>query len=160
MNLRSIFVTLLMLLLGTAVLAQDDDKEEETKKTPAMREKVYAILSEAQVLLEEEENPPEALKKLGQIERMKDLNTYEQAQLYTFYGFVYFTQENFAAAVRSYERVLETDPPEALANQTLYTLAQLSFVTENYSAAVGYLDRWFEKAQNPGPQPYILLCQG
>ncbi|MEO0422015.1 MAG: tetratricopeptide repeat protein [Pseudomonadota bacterium] len=158
MTLRTLLITLL-LALTTAAFAQDDG-ERETKKTPAMREKVYTLLSEAQALLEEEENSAGALAKLAQLEKMKDLNTYELAQMWTFYGYVYFQQENYSGARRAYENVLKQDPPEALQVSTIYTLAQLSFVTEDYDGAVKYLKDWFKVALNPGPDPYILLCQG
>jgi tetratricopeptide (TPR) repeat protein len=158
MKLR-IALLAVLLALTSATFAQDDD-DTKTKKTPAMREKVYAVLSEAQTLLEEEEDSAGALSKLAQLEKMKDLNTYELAQMYTFYGYVYFQQENFPGAKRAYENVLAQDPPDALAIQTLYALGQLSFVTEDYDDAVKYLNQWFAKADNPGPEPYVLLCQG
>jgi tetratricopeptide (TPR) repeat protein len=156
MKLRILFLALVLALTGP-VLAQDD---EETKKTPAMREKVYTLLSEAQAALEEEENATVALEKLEQLQKMRDLNSYELAQMWTFYGYVYFQEENFREAARAYENVLAQDPPSAMEIQTLYALGQLSFVIEDYDSAVKYLRRWFEEAENPGPDPYVLLCQG
>ncbi len=158
MNLRLLLLALVFALFSVPAFAQDD--EGDTKKTPAMTERVYAVLSEAQALLEEQDNPTAALQKLAELDKMKNLNSYEQAQKYTFYGYVYFQQENYEAAKRAYENVLAQDPPEALAIQTTYGLAQLSFVLENYNDAVKYLRQWFAKADNPGPQPYVLLCQG
>ncbi|MEO0973465.1 MAG: hypothetical protein AAFX85_10260 [Pseudomonadota bacterium] len=160
MNIRTLLFTALLALCTSVAIAQDDGGSRETKKTPAMREKVYTVLSEAQVLLEEENNSAGALNKLAQLEKMKDLNSYELAQMWTFYGYVYFQQENYKGAKRAYENVLKQDPPEALQTSTTYTLAQLSFVTEDYDGAVRYLQQWFRVAINPGPEPYILLCQG
>jgi tetratricopeptide (TPR) repeat protein len=162
MKVRILLVALMLALLGNAALAQrgGGDGEKETKETPAMREKVYTLLSEAQTLLEEENDSAGALQKLGQLQKMRDLNSYELAQMWTFYGYLYFNQENYEGAKRAYENVMAQDPPDAMAVQTLYALGQLSFVTENYDDAVKYLRQWFERAENPGPEPYVLLCQG
>jgi tetratricopeptide (TPR) repeat protein len=42
---------------------------------------------------------------------------------------------------------------------TLYTVAQLSFVAENYQAALDYMETWISKAENPGPEPRIFMGQ-
>ena len=42
---------------------------------------------------------------------------------------------------------------------TLYTLAQLSFVEEQYTDALNYMETWITKANNPGPDPRIFMGQ-
>ncbi len=101
--------------LGSMALAQEGEKkpEQKTRKTPAMREKVYKRLSEAQTLAEADQMP-ESLRILQNVRDMKDLNSYETAQLWNFYGFIYFTQEDYAQALTAYENVLaQPDLPEA-----------------------------------------------
>ncbi len=150
-------------LLSAPAIAQDGESapaERATKKTPAMREKVYKVLSEAQELAEAN-NSSAALAKLNSVQKMTDLNSYERAQMWNFYGFIYFGQENYREASRAYENVLKQEAlPEAMETTTVYALGQLSFVTEDYQGAVNYLNRWFKTANNPGAEAYVLLGQG
>ncbi|MEL7451060.1 MAG: tetratricopeptide repeat protein [Pseudomonadota bacterium] len=144
-----------------AALAQDDaeQQEQETRKTPAMREKVYKRLAKAQEAMEAGD-PGTALSELESLKRQKDLNSYELAQMHTFYGYLYFDKEDYPNAIRSYENVLAQEAlPLAMETGTRYSLAQLYFATENYPKAVEALNAWFKVANNPGPDPYILLGQ-
>ena len=128
-------------------------------KTKAMREIVYEKLSRAQEATEAEDWA-RAYDQLGRVERMKDLAPHEKAQLYTAYGYTYFSQEKYAESTASYEKVLEQeDLADAMRTSTLYTLGQLHFHLENFEKAVGYLDQWLEVADNPGPDPFILKGQ-
>ncbi|MEN8006254.1 MAG: tetratricopeptide repeat protein [Candidatus Krumholzibacteriota bacterium] len=156
---------LLRLALGTAVLvlvignAGIASAQDSTRKAMAMREKVYEKLSRAQEAAEAE-NWEKAFDYLDDVEKMKDLDPNEKAQLYTAYGYTYFAQENYAESIGAYERVLlQENLPEALRTSTLYTLGQLHFHLEHYEKAAGHLENWLTVAANPGPQPYVLLGQ-
>src|SRR5690606_22487015 len=60
----------------------------------------------------------------------------------------------------AYENVLQQpDLPEATQISTLYSLAQLYAQQEDFQKALGYLDRWFQVAQNPNPDAYYLKAQ-
>ena len=101
--------------------------EESTRKSMAMREKVYEKLSRAQEAVEAEDWE-KAFEKLRDVEKMKDLEPHEKAQLYTAYGYTYFTQERYRDSADAYEKVLlQESVPEALLSSTRYTLAQLWF---------------------------------
>lgn len=127
--------------------------------TGAMREKVYEKLSSAQRAAESKKFG-EALQALQDVEKMKDLDPYEKAQLYTAFGYIAFLQEKFAESIAAYEKVLQQEKlPKALETSTLYTIAQLQFHVENYDGAITYLDRWLRTVANPGPEPFILLGQ-
>ena len=67
-------------------------------------------------------------------------------------------EEDFKAAIYAYEQVLAQgeDITEGLEVTTLYTIAQLSFVVENYQDALDYMELWISKADNPGPEPEFL----
>ena len=142
------------------VLAQSESgSEQKTRKTPAMREKVYKKLAEAQELAEAEDING-AQRILNDLRGQEDMNSYEKAQMWNFFGYIYYTLERYPDAIRAYQSVLEQpDLPEALETGTIYTLAQLSFQTEEYQQAADLLNRWFESANNPGPEAYILLGQ-
>lgn len=145
---------------GDVAYAQDAEKpERKTRKTPAMREKVYSKLAEAQTLAEANDSAG-AQKILGQVQAMKDLNSYELAQMWNFFAYIYFTQERYGDALRAYERVLQQpNIPEAMESQTIYSLAQLYFQEDNYRKSIEFIDRWFRTAQNPGPEPYVMKSQ-
>ena len=92
-------------MLLPAAYAQEQTPGQKTRKTPAMRESVYKKLSEAQEA-SEAGRESEALAILEDLKRDKNLNSYELAQLYSFYGFVYFNRERYNDSIQAYETVL------------------------------------------------------
>ncbi len=151
--------------------AQKEEKKPDfskfrTRRTPTLSNRIYEKLADAQEAIEEEEDTDAALDILDRLLRDADrgrleLNPYERANIWNTYGFIYYNQERYRDAIRAYQNVVE-DPegiPLALYRNTLYVLAQLQFVRENYRAAIRQLEDWFEVAENPGPQPWFLLAQ-
>jgi tetratricopeptide (TPR) repeat protein len=60
----------------------------------------------------------------------------------------------------AYEEMLKIPSLEEQTRKaTLYTLAQLSTMEEEYRKALDYLDQWFALESNPAPDPYILYAQ-
>jgi tetratricopeptide (TPR) repeat protein len=155
---------LLALLLPVAPLAAQEGEqsaaEEPTKRTAAMGEKVYRKLAEAQAFTDVE--PPNfaaAMRTLDELKASPKLSPYETAQLYNFYGFVYYAQERYKDSIRAYETVLkQPELPEALRTQTIYTLAQLHFTTEEWQKAIDLINQWLRTANKPSPDSYILLA--
>ncbi len=146
-------------VVETAAAQEAEQPERKTRKTPAMREKTYKQLSEAQVAAEAD-NYQQALAILNKLRGDDSLNSYERAQMYNFYAFIYYSQDRYNDAVRAYENVLaQPDLPEALENGTIYSLAQLYFQSENYRKSIEYMERWFRVANNPGPEPYVIVAQ-
>jgi len=150
---------------GSLVLAQEQQQkgQEKTRRTPALRNEVYEKLSVAQQAAEANKFA-EAKTALDALVReysgKKQLNSYELANVYNFYAFIYYSQENYQEAIRSYEKVLaQQDIPEAMEIGTRYSLAQLYFVIEDYAKAAQALEAWFRVAPNPAPDAYILLAQ-
>ena len=59
---------------------------------------------------------------------MSNLNSYEVAQMWNFYAFIYFSQDNYREATRAYENVLQQpELPLGLETTTMFTLTQLYF---------------------------------
>lgn len=158
------------------VYAQEQQAEQKpkykTRKTPALREKVFKQLAKVQELTnpDTEKKPdakpnfPEALKVLDKISAgttKGKWNQYELAQLYNYYGFVYYTLENYPEAIKYYKLVVAQSPhiPEGLEVGTLYTIAQLYFVQEDYKNAIVNLKKWMELSPIVGADAYILLGQ-
>lgn len=146
--------------------AQEDaakKKPQETRRTPALRNKVYEKLSEAQAAAEEKDY----VLAIELLDNMRDqggkraLNSYELANLYNLYAFVYYSEERYADALRSYENVVKQENiPLAMEINTRFTIAQLYFVQERWREGIGALKEWFKLSDNPGANAYVLLGQG
>lgn len=149
-----------LICLGTGVclLAAGTIAAQEGGST-AMREKVYDKLSKAQEATENKDWD-KAFDYLGDVERMRDLDSHEKAQLYTAFGYTYFAQQKYAEATESYEKVLQQDEiPEGLRINTLYTLGQLHMHLGNHAEAVGHLENWLRTTADPSPDAFVLLGQ-
>ena len=135
-------------------------EKRKTRKTPSMSEKVYNKLTEAQELIEAN-NYDQGLAALTELANEPKLTNYEKAQLYNYFAYTYFTLERYKDAISSYKKVLaQPDLPEALETNSLYTLAQLYFIVEDYKNAVDIINRWFTLTENPTENAYMLLGQG
>jgi len=151
--------TVLLTDQGSAYAQGSGDKETKTRKTPSMGAKVYERLAEAQELVEAGDTNG-AVNVLTALKNSRNLNAYEIAQVWSFFGYIYYSSDNYPESIKAYEMVLQQpEIPVAMENTTMYTLAQLHFTQENYSKAEEMLVRWFDSAVDPGPEPYILLGQ-
>lgn len=148
---------------GLAVAQEGEKKQQETRRTPALRNKVYEQLAEAQTFIEAKQYN-EALEILNDMESQRGkraLNSYELANLYNLFAFVYYSQEDYPKALRAYENVVaQPDIPLAMEINTRYTIAQLYFVMEDWQKGINALNDWFKVADTPSAQAYILLGQG
>jgi len=140
--------------LGETVTAQEKKK---TRKVPAMRERTYKKLAEAQIMIdpesaprEEGEPPPEptgtpldAVAMLHKLRESRGLNSYELAQIWNTLAFAYYTLEDIPNTIRSYEQILQQGTiSEALEISSLRALFQLYYSEEKYELAIQYIDRW------------------
>ncbi len=148
---------------GSAFAQEEKKEQRETRRTPALRNKVYEQLSEAQTFIEAKQYS----EALGVLDRMRDaggkkaLNSYELANLYNLYAFVYYSMEDYPNALRSYQEVVnQPDIPLAMEINTRYTVAQLHFVMEDWKRGIDALNEWFKVADTPSAQAYVLLGQG
>ena len=147
-------------------IAQDDEAEkkpQETRRTPALRNKVYERLAEAQVFIEAKQynEAIEVLRDMEEQSGKRALNSYELANLYNLFAFVYYSQEDYPKALRAYENVAkQPDIPLAMEINTRYTIAQLYFVMEEWQQGIDALKAWFKVTDTPSAQAYIVLGQG
>ncbi|WP_405238678.1 tetratricopeptide repeat protein [Lentisalinibacter orientalis] len=161
-TLLAALVGVCMASLAPTAVAQDDQEardNQKTRKAEALSKAVYEKLTEAQELADNQQFN-QAIRVLDGLARDEGLSDYERANMLNFYGFIYYNQGNTAKAVESYERLLSIPELEPqLRTQTLYTLAQLYAVQENFPKTIQLLKEWFQIANNPGPQAYVLLGQ-
>lgn len=148
-------------------LAQDDKPKRKTRRTPAIRAKIFEKLTEAQELAEEKKwnESIQVLNDLRDKEGRGALNSYELANLYNMYAFIYFSKEDYKRALSSYQEVIkQPDIPEAMEINTRFTIAQLHFIQENWRAGINELNKWFDAKQRLGEpigaNSYALRAQG
>ena len=148
------------LMAGVEVQAQDEENRDDTKtkQAQAVSKEVYDQITKAQEAVDAKDYQG-ALRTLENLQR-KELTEYEQSNVLNYLGFVYYNMEQPAKAIQAYERLLQIPSlEEQLRKQTIYTLAQLSTMEEDYRKALDYLDQWFALEANPPPDPYILYAQ-
>lgn len=151
--------------LSTA-MAQDEKKgpdTRETRRTPALRNKVYEQLAAAQEAAEAKDMKAaaEILDDMIDNRGKNELNSYELANVYNLYAFIYYSREDYANALKAYETVVsQPDIPLAMEINTKYTIAQLYFVQEQWQQGVDALLEWFAVTDNPNANAYVLLAQG
>ena len=149
----------------SAAHAQKDAKkpERETRRTPALRNKVYEKLSEAQAAAEAKDLSlaKSILDAMIAEGGKKALNSYELANVYNLYAFIQYSREDYAGALRSYEQVVsQPDIPLAMEINTRFTIAQLYFVQEEWQKGIDALELWFNMTDTPNANAYVLLAQG
>ena len=166
-QLQTDFGTDFGVIAWSAAQAQEQGQEKKpkrkTRRTPALRNQVFERMSEVQVLLEEKQYQ-KALDRLQDMENIsgkRALNSYELANLYNLYAFVYYSQEDYPRALQAYQNVVaQPDIPVAMETNTRFTIAQLYFVMEQWQRGINALQDWFRVIETPGAQAYILLAQG
>jgi tetratricopeptide (TPR) repeat protein len=163
--LSRIFLLLLcgFFVAGSAVAQDDDERErrdnQKTKQAQAVSKEVYDRIQAAQEAIDADD-PQGALRTLESLKDKKGLTEYELQNVLNYIGFVYYNLDNFAAAISTYEEMLRIPSlEEQIRKQTLYTLAQLTTMEEDYNKALRLLDQWFALETNPAPEPYILYAQ-
>ncbi|WP_143047948.1 tetratricopeptide repeat protein [Thalassotalea agarivorans] len=136
-------------------------KNSRSVKVPAMRNRVYTQLARAQSLADAGDKPA-GFEVLKQVEsRINQLNAYERAMLWNFYGFMYYGDDDITNAIASFEKVVAEDAiPDSLYNATLYSLAQLAMQQQDYDKTLDFLTRWQTSINKPlKPMQQVLFAQ-
>ena len=152
-------------LLSEAVAQDDKPKKDkrETRRTPALRNKVYERLAEAQTLAEAKEYAAaaEILDDMISEDGKRALNSYELANVYNLHAFLSYSKEDYSGSLRYYEKVIsQPDIPLAMEINTRFTIAQLYFVQEKWQRGIDALLVWFDLSEQPNADAYVLLAQG
>lgn len=147
---------------GVAHAQEETEKPKyKTKKSYSLRQPVYKKFAKVQEKTDANDWKG-ALVVLDEINKGSDkFTSFEKANLWNYYGWVYYSLENYPKAIQFYEKVLaEEQLSDALQLGTLYTIAQLKFVQEDYRGAIAKLKEWMKIQPIVGADPYVLLAQG
>lgn len=149
----------------SAAIAQEKKGPDtrETRRTPALRNNVYEKLAKAQEAAEAKDlnGAASILEEMISSGGKSALNSYELANVYNLYAFIYYSREDYAKALKAYEEVVaQPDIPLAMEINTKYTIAQLYFVQEQWQKGIDALLGWFAVTDNPNANAYVLLSQG
>lgn len=134
---------LLIIAAVVAVVVNSSALAEERKKTPALREQVYSQLARAQQLADDGDVNG-GLEVLRNVEgKLSSMNSYERAMLWNFYGYMYYGQDNIAKAIEYFAKVVEEEAiPQALEQNTLFSLAQLALGQGEFDQTIAFLTKW------------------
>ena len=151
--------------VSTATAQDAPKKERETRKTPALRNNIYEKLAEAQVFAEAKQYiEAEAVLNdmLDATSKKSKLNRYELANVYNTYAYLRYAVEDYDGALNYYQKVIDQRPeiPLALEINTLYTVAQLYFLQENWKKGIDTLNIWMSVTDTPSTNAYVLLANG
>lgn len=121
----------------------DAETQKKSVKVPAMRNRVYAQLARAQKLSDEDKKV-EGYEVLNDVEdQLSNLNSYERAMLWNFYGFMHYGDDDIEKAASYFTKVVQEEAiPHSLRLSTLYSLAQLSMQVQDYQGALDNLKAW------------------
>lgn len=144
------------------VHAADDkpEKKQKTRRVPSLSESVYKKLGEGQEAIDAKDYNLAQEIIQGALDRSRRYNENEIANLHNMLGYIYYLKDDYDGAIREYKIVVNQGEkiPEGLEVTTLYTLAQLSYVQENYDDALYYMEVWITKATNPSSAPRFFLA--
>jgi len=152
-------------VVSDAVAQENERKKQETRKTPALRNNIYEKLAEAQTFAEAKDYAAaeEILDEmLDATSKKSKLNAYELANVYNTYAFLRYAVEDYDGALNYYQKVIDQRPqiPVALEVGTLFTIAQLHFLQENWQKGIDTLNQWMAVTEIPSTNAYVLLANG
>jgi tetratricopeptide (TPR) repeat protein len=145
--------------------AQEEKKEPVNKKRPLKGKRVQALSGPVNKLitkaneLYDAKDVAGASREVNKAKALKDLRPYDIAQINYFSGVLNSEAEKYRAALADFNTVIkQPDLPEGLKQQTYGALAQISFLLEDYDAAIRYANEYIT---NVGPiaQMYIVIGQ-
>jgi tetratricopeptide (TPR) repeat protein len=138
--------------------AEKPKKKKRVKRSATLRPQIFKKLDKARALADEGKFN-DALGELKSLEKRKR-NSYETAMTHNMYAYVYFNQENTKGAIKAYSDVLTVkNIPDSLRQTTLYSIAKLHLMEEEYDKALGPLNEWFGMVEKPGAEAYVLRAQ-
>ena len=133
-------------------------KKKRVRRAQTMRPKIFKKLDKVRELVDAKDYES-AASKLESIAKIKR-NSYEVAMTWNMHAYMHFNQENYSQAAIAYEKVISGKRvPESLVQTTLYSLAKLYLIQQQYQPALKTLNNWFDVVEKPGAEAFVLRAQ-
>ena len=178
-NIKFLFSALIIFSLSPLLISQE--KEEREYKFPGYtlskclkgydivkqpKRRVAKLPSQkAQKYLKrlypslEEDNLILALEILNQMKVDQDLTNIDRAQMWYYFAYVNFSQDNLKAAEKDYFNFLkieEADP--RLKANVIFSLAQISYSREDYRKSIERMKEWLSIEANPSSTGFDIMA--
>tara|TARA_B100000768_G_scaffold35714_2_gene34348 strand:- start:5746 stop:7254 length:1509 start_codon:yes stop_codon:yes gene_type:complete len=115
-----------------------------------------------QMIPTEEPDPdmPTVIKILTDMRsKASEMKSYDRSIMWNYWGYVYYTQENYSEALKAYTKVInEEEVTLPLRNGTLFTLASLHMYEENWSKGIELLLMWMDEVETVTAQSWSFLA--
>ncbi len=168
--MRSLVRAAFALLLGFALLGATSDalyaqrgepkrKPPKTKRIEALGKRVFTLLNKANEALQAEDYETAEKRLTDLLDPRQKLNSHEESMVHQTFGHLYSSQERYQEAIVSFEKALDADGLSDSAKlNTQYYVGQLHMLLENYDRGIAILTEWFEQAENPAADAYMLMA--
>lgn len=158
-----LLISMVLVMQAGLAIAKDDDKPRKppTKVTEKLSPKVFEKIQLAQEAMEAKDlATAEALMNELGAEPDK-LNDYEKSQMYNFLAAIHYEQGKTDQTIADYIAILRLEKvPEQIRNNSIFRLAQLYFVQEDYNKSIKALDKWMSlQTEGIRPEAYMLQAQ-
>ena len=146
---------------------QNDDMKQKYRKARVLQtstaKKITKVVEALERVNEEGKEDPDWVTVraiLNELLVNKDeLKSYDRSVMWNYWGYVYFSDEDYDRAMYAYEQLLQE--PEAtipLRTASLFTVAQLYMVKGNFKKGIDYILRWMDEVEKVTAQSYSLLA--
>ena len=143
---------------NAAVSDKKTVKKKRVRRAQTMRPKIFKKLDKVRELSDAKDYDGAAsiLESLSKVKR----NSYEVAMTWNMHAYMHFNQENYVAAAEAYEKIIAGKRvPESLMQTTLYSVAKLYLIQEQYKQALTALNNWFDVVEKSNAESHILRAQ-
>ena len=168
LRLLSLFFVFSLVVVPFDLGAQSQDQKVTYKKARALQTSTAKkIVKVVEALEREDENGKEdpdfvTVKEILNelLEKRDSLRSYDRSVMWNYWGYVYFSEERYSDAMQAYKNLLaEPESTIPLRVASLFTLAQLNFVNEDYEEGVKVLLQWMDEVEVVTAQGWSLLGQ-
>lgn len=133
-------------------------KKRRVRRAQTMSTKIYKKLDKVREYVDEK-NYDDAKSLLARLEKTKR-NSYEKAMTWNMEAYLHYNREDYTQAAQSYEKIVaKKDIPESLEQTTLYSLAKLHLIQQDYTKSLAAMNRWFKVVKKPSAESHILRAQ-
>ena len=156
LRLLSIFFIFSVISFPIEIDAQSQEKKVTYKKARALQtstaKKIVKVVEALERVDEEGKEDPdfetvkEVLNEL--LQKQENLRSYDRSVMWNYWGYIYFTEERYPEAMQAYRNLLaEPESTIPLRVASLYTLAQLNFVSDDFERGVEVLLQWMDEVE-------------